>query len=65
LTLITKLLFLSSFTVTEPLAAGTTFDVKKVALVAHESNERMRTVVRIPKNTFLVAGDLDDFIYDW
>jgi hypothetical protein len=45
---------LSVFTLTEPLAAGTTDEFKKVTLVAHEKSEKMRIIAKIPGRIFFL-----------
>jgi hypothetical protein len=45
-------LLLSVFTLTEPLAAGTTAELKKRTLVAHEKSEKMRIIAKIPGRIF-------------
>jgi hypothetical protein len=43
---------LSVFILTEPLAAGTSAEFKKLTLVAHEKSEKMRIIANIPRRIF-------------
>ena len=43
---------MSVFILTEPLAAGTNAEFKKLTLVAHEKSEKMRIIAKIPGRIF-------------